>query len=197
MHALQWATGLELFLLARDPWRVVLSTDHPNGGSFLAYPRLIRLLMDRTFRDEEIRRVNPQAIAGTALADGLDREYTLGEIAIITRAGPARLLGLERKGHLGPGADADISLYAPGADVEAMFSTPRYLFKAGELLVEDGQIQRQVFGRTLQVEPAREPAVDEAFRRFVAERGTVAADDYRVDEDELRAGMVVATGEAT
>src|SRR5207249_9128637 len=28
--ALQWAVGLELFLLARDPWRVVLSTDHPN-----------------------------------------------------------------------------------------------------------------------------------------------------------------------
>ena len=35
-HALQWAIGLELFLLAKDPWRVVLSTDHPNGGSFLA-----------------------------------------------------------------------------------------------------------------------------------------------------------------
>src|SRR5207247_622699 len=37
--ALQWAVGLELFLLARDPWRVVLSTDHPNGGPFLSYPR--------------------------------------------------------------------------------------------------------------------------------------------------------------
>jgi formylmethanofuran dehydrogenase subunit A len=40
--ALQWAVGLELFLLARDPWRVVLSTDHPNGGTFLSYPELIR-----------------------------------------------------------------------------------------------------------------------------------------------------------
>ena len=34
--ALQWAVGLELFLLSSDPWRVVLSTDHPNGGSFMA-----------------------------------------------------------------------------------------------------------------------------------------------------------------
>src|SRR5205807_9365809 len=41
--ALQWAVGLELFLLAKDPWRVVLSTDHPNGGTFLSYPDLIRL----------------------------------------------------------------------------------------------------------------------------------------------------------
>ncbi len=39
VSALQWVVGLELFLLAADPWRMVLSTDHPNGGSFLAYPR--------------------------------------------------------------------------------------------------------------------------------------------------------------
>ena len=58
VHALQWGIGLELFLLSRDPWRLVLSTDHPNGGSFLSYPRLIRLLMDREFRNEQIRRVN-------------------------------------------------------------------------------------------------------------------------------------------
>jgi formylmethanofuran dehydrogenase subunit A len=55
--ALQWVVGLELFLLSADPWRVVLSTDHPNGGSFMSYPELIRLLMDRTYRDEQIARV--------------------------------------------------------------------------------------------------------------------------------------------
>ncbi len=193
VHAVQWAAGLELFLLARDPWRVVLSTDHPNGGSFLAYPRLIRLLMDRTFRDQELARVNQAAIAGTALADGLAREYTLSEIAIITRAGPARLLGLERKGHLGAGADADIALYAPASDAEAMFSTPRYLFKAGERVVEDGQVVREAWGRTLHVAPDHGPAIETAFARFVSDRGTVAADQYRVDEDELPLAEVVAT----
>ena len=69
--ALQWVVGLELFLLASDPWRVLLSTDHPNGGSFMAYPELIRLLMDRTYRDEQLRRVNTALLAGSALADGL------------------------------------------------------------------------------------------------------------------------------
>src|SRR5207247_1277324 len=108
--ALQWAVGLELFLLARDPWRVVLSTDHPNGGSFLSYPQLIRLLMDRTYRDEQLKRVNQKLLAGSALLDGLAREYTLSEIAIVTRAGPARLLGLKSKGHLGAGADADVAI---------------------------------------------------------------------------------------
>ena len=50
IHAWQWAIGLEWYLLVKDPWRVVMSTDHPNGGSFLAYPQIIRLLMDRTYR---------------------------------------------------------------------------------------------------------------------------------------------------
>ncbi len=77
VHALQWGIGLELFLLSRDPWRIVLSTDHPNGGSFLSYPRLIRLLMDRDFRNEQLRRANTKAIRSTVLLDDLDREYTL------------------------------------------------------------------------------------------------------------------------
>ena len=33
VNALQWAIGLELFLLIEDPWRVFLTTDHPNGGA--------------------------------------------------------------------------------------------------------------------------------------------------------------------
>src|SRR5690606_19017030 len=50
IHALQWAIGLEWYLMVDNPWQVVMSTDHPNGGSFLAYPEIIRLLMDRTYR---------------------------------------------------------------------------------------------------------------------------------------------------
>ena len=134
----------------RRPWRVVLSTDHPNGGSFLAYPALIQLLMDRTVRDEAIKRVNPKLLAGCALADGLAREYTLNEIAIVTRAGPARQLGLTQKGHLGAGADADVTVYSREADIAKMFSTPRYVIKDGALIVEEGQLRRAPAGRRLQ-----------------------------------------------
>ncbi|MGN6867362.1 MAG: formylmethanofuran dehydrogenase subunit A [Solirubrobacteraceae bacterium] len=116
VHALQWGIGLELFLLGKDPWQVMLSTDHPNGGSFLSYPKLIRLLMDRAFREDQMGRANHKAITRTALPDGLDREYTLNEIAIITRAAPARRLGLRDKGHLGIGADADVTIYHDSAD---------------------------------------------------------------------------------
>ena len=36
-----------------------MSTDHPNGGSFLAYPQIIRLLMDRTYREDVLKTVHP------------------------------------------------------------------------------------------------------------------------------------------
>ncbi len=176
--ALQWAVGLELFLLAKDPWRVVLSTDHPNGGTFLQYPELIRLLMDRAYRDERLKAVNQMLLTGSALLDGLAREYTLGEIAIVTRAGPARLLGLPQKGHLGPGADADVTVYAPDADRAKMFAAPRYVIKGGTLVVEEGQLRRAPAGARLAVRPDYDPAVKSDVKQFFDDYASVAFENY-------------------
>jgi formylmethanofuran dehydrogenase subunit A len=178
--ALQWAIGLELFLLSVDPWRVVLSTDHPNGGSFLSYPELIRLLMDRAYRDEQLKLVNQNLLAGTALADGLSREYTLNEIAIVTRAGPARLLGLTGKGHLGTGADADVTVYVPDDNRATMFATPRFVVKGGELVVEEGQLRRAPAGRRLHVRPGYDTAVERGVKEYFDRYATVSFENYPV-----------------
>ncbi|RPJ63454.1 MAG: formylmethanofuran dehydrogenase subunit A [Acidobacteria bacterium] len=178
--ALQWAIGLEIFLLSADPWRVVLSTDHPNGGSFLSYPDVIRLLMDRSFRDQRLMQVNPKLLAGSALADGLAREYTLNEIAIVTRAGPARLLGLKQKGHLGPGADADVTIYSRDPDIAKMFSTPRYVVKGGVVVVEEGQLRRTPAGGRLRVTPQYDDAILADLRRHFSAYSTVSFDNYPV-----------------
>jgi formylmethanofuran dehydrogenase subunit A len=180
VSALQWAIGLELFLLSEDPWRVVLSTDHPNGGSFLSYPALIQLLMDRAVRDEHLKQVNPRLLAGSALADGLAREYTLNEIAVVTRAGPARLLGLTRKGHLGPGADADVTVYSRDPDIARMFSTPRYVIKGGVVVVEEGQLRRAPAGARIRLTPGYDDAVLRDLRRHFAAYSTVAFENYPV-----------------
>jgi formylmethanofuran dehydrogenase subunit A len=178
--ALQWAVGLEIFLLSADPWRVVLSTDHPNGGSFLSYPQLIQLLMDRSVRDQRLMQVNPRLLAGSALADGLAREYTLNEIAIVTRAGPARLLGLKHKGHLGPGADGDVTVYSRDPDIAKMFSTPRYVVKGGALVVEEGQLRRAPAGGRLRVAPQYDESVLADLRRHFSAYSTVSFDHYPV-----------------
>jgi formylmethanofuran dehydrogenase subunit A len=148
IHAWQWAIGLEWFLTADDPWRIALSTDHPNGAHFTAYPHLMALLGDESFRREAVARIHPAVRRRSPLA-GLSRRYTLQELCIVTRAAPARIAGLTHKGHLGPGADADITLYRPDRDLARMFSIPARVYKAGVLVAEDGQIRAAPTGRTL------------------------------------------------
>jgi len=178
--SLQWVVGLELFLLSSDPWRMVLSTDHPNGGSFMSYPDLIRLLMDRAYRDEKLKSLNQKMLAGSALADGLAREYTLNEIAIITRAGPARQLGLESKGHLGVGADADVTIYSRDSDYSKMFSTPRYVLKAGTLVVEEGQLRRAPAGKRIFVRPGFDDALLRDLGKYFEAYSSIRLANYPV-----------------
>src|SRR5690606_347822 len=133
VHALQWAIGLEWYLLMDDCWRIAMSTDHPNGGAFLAYPQIIALLMDRERRRDVLKSL-PEAVKNHCTLSEITREYTFYEIAIITRASPARILGLTHKGHLGPGADGDVTLYQPQSDIQQMFELPRYLIRRGEVI---------------------------------------------------------------
>ena len=192
-HALQWAIGLELFLLSQDPWRLVLSTDHPNGGSFMNYPRLIRLLMDRTFRNEQIGLVNQKAIRKTVLLDDLDREYSLQEIAIVTRAGPAKLLGLRNKGQLGVAADADVTIYEEHDDKEQMFSAPRYVIKDGQLIIEDHEFRSDHEGRLLHVAPEYDPEIEQAIRPFFEDYYTIEFNNYAVNDSYLHRHETIST----
>jgi formylmethanofuran dehydrogenase subunit A len=187
VHALQWAIGLEWYLLVNDPWRIAMSTDHPNGGSFLAYPQIIQLLMDRTYRQEVLKRVPPRVLERSVLKD-LDREYSLYEIAIITRAAPARMLGLTHKGHVGVGADADIAIYTPSTDRLAMFQLPRYVLKGGEVIVAQGEIRQEVFGRTFHADTAYDDAVLPDIQKWFESCYTIQFANYPVDEHYMTHG---------
>jgi formylmethanofuran dehydrogenase subunit A len=195
VHALQWGIGLELFLLSKDPWRMVLSTDHPNGGSFMSYPRLIRLLMDREFRNEQIKSVNPAAMRKTVLLDNLEREYTLQEIAIVTRAGPARLLGLRDKGHLGIGADADITIYEEHEDKEEMFSAPRYVIKDGNIIIEDGEFRMDYEGRLFHVQPEYDARIENVIQPFFEDYYSIEYANYPVGDEYLHQHQIVKRDE--
>lgn len=184
VHALQWAVGLEWYLLIDDPWRVAMSTDHPNGASFLAYPQIIALLMDRNRREEALKRLPARLREKTVLAD-LQREYTLEEIAIITRAAPARMLGLTRKGHLGPGADADVTIYTPDPDIERMFELPRFVIKAGRVLIEQGEIRETLDGVTLQTAPTYDTGVIPSIRQWFDASYTMQFNNYSIDDEEF------------
>ncbi len=161
VHAWQWAIGLEWYLLMQNPWQIAMTTDHPNGGAFIAYPQVIRLLMDRAYRREKLEQVHP-LVRQRSILSQLEREYTLSEIAIITRAAPARMLGLASKGHLGVGADADVAVYLPDRNWEQMFQFPRYVIQAGEILIDNGQPRTSRIGKLWSASPSydRDAEVD-------------------------------------
>jgi formylmethanofuran dehydrogenase subunit A len=192
VHALQWAVGLEWYLMVRDPWRVVMSTDHPNGGSFLAYPQIIRLLMDRTYRQDVLRSVHPEIMRRCRLAD-LDREYSLREICIITRSGPARILGLANKGHLGVGADADITIYSPHENKQLMFELPRYVIKSGQIVVEDGDVRAPLDGHTLYVEPTYDTGIERDIADWFDAFYSVRFRNYPVSDADVHRARKIAT----
>ena len=184
VNALQWAIGLELFLSVQDPWRIFLTTDHPNGAPFTSYPHLIRLLMDKVFRNEAFAKLNLDAQAMSNLPS-LTREYTLYEIAIMTRAGAAKLIGLNNCGHLGAGAQADITVYTEQANFEAMFAKPDYVFKNGELVVKNGVVTKVVWGATHTTKPAFDIGVEIDLKKYFDQYHTIQLDNFKINNDEI------------
>ncbi len=184
VNALQWAIGLEVFLSVEDPWRVFLTTDHPNGAPFTSYPHLIRLLMDRTFRNEMFDKLNLDAQAMSNLKS-LTREYSLYEIAIMTRAAPAKLIGLRDRGHLGIGAAADITVYTEQDDKEAMFAKPDLVFKDGQLVVRDGEVIKVVWGATHTVKPAFDWGIERDLKQYFDRFHTLQMANFKIANDQI------------
>jgi formylmethanofuran dehydrogenase subunit A len=180
-NAVQWAVGLELFLLIDDPARVFFTTDHPNGAPFTTYPDLFALLMSRDLRAEWTARLPPAAIEVTTLP-AIAREYSLNEIAVMTRAAPARLLGLGDRGHLGPGARADIAVYSDDTDRSRMFRAAHLVFKDGALVVRNGEIVEARFGRTLDVRPSYDRAIARRMNDYCNDRYGLSPDFMGVPE---------------
>jgi len=183
-NAVQWAVGLELFLLIDDPWRVFFTTDHPNGAPFTSYPDLFALLMSRDKRAERIATLPADAIAVTTLPS-ITREYSLTEIAIMKPAAPAKPLGLSDRGHLGPGARADIAVYSDEPDRARMFRAARFVLKDGELVVRDGEVVQARFGRALALRLGHDGGIARRMARYCEDRYGLAPDFMSVPEHAL------------
>ena len=185
VNALQWAIGLETFLLAEDAEKIFLTTDHPNGGPFTSYPHLIKLLMDKTFRDDLLARLAIDISEHTILKD-IKREYTLSEIATMTRSAPAKILGLKNKGSLSDGADADITVYDTRlSDIEDMFAHPSHVIKDGILVVKNGEIKDYIWGKTQVVRPEYDPSIVKKLDKHFKKYNTIGLSNFVISNDEM------------
>ncbi len=103
----------------------------------------------------------------------------------MTRAAPARLLGLKDRGHLGLGAAADIAVYREADNREAMFSTPEYVFKDGLLVARAGSVVALPVGGPHFVEPGFDPIIEKTLRRHWHAHGSTEFDQFAIGHDEL------------
>ncbi|UOA10240.1 formylmethanofuran dehydrogenase subunit A [Methylobacter sp. S3L5C] len=185
INSLQWLIGLEVFLLAEDPWRLFFTTDHPNGGPFTRYPHLIRLLMDYDFRLECMAGLNQEAVAMSLLKD-LKKEFTLYEIAIMTRTAAARMLGLHDRGHLMPGGIADIAVYSFKDNKEEMFSAADLVFNNGELVVKNGIVQTPRNGTTQTIQVPFDAKIKRDIQAYYDRFYNLSLDNFKVDAISFR-----------
>ena len=184
VNALQWAIGLEIFLQVDDPWRVFLTTDHPNGAPFSSYPHLIKLLMNRSFRNDAFSIIHADAQKMSNLAS-MQREYSLYEIAVMTRAAPAKILGLSSHGHLGEGAQANITVYRKQDDIEQMFARPALVFKNGALIVKHGRVVKTVHGVTHVVKPQYDAGIEKSLKKYFDDYQTITLPNFKISDDEM------------
>ncbi len=182
INALQWIVGLELFLMIKDPWRVFFTTDHPNGAPFTSYPKLFRLLMDLEYRTKELNKINKFAKRITNLKD-LKRVYDLYEIAIMTRAAPAKLLGLNDRGSLKSGCIADISVFNPNKKIDEMFESAEYVFKNGENIVQKGRIIKLYKGKTQSLSLSYDKRINREIQNWFNKYYSLNIEDIIVDEN--------------
>ncbi|TRO54694.1 formylmethanofuran dehydrogenase subunit A, partial [Candidatus Bathyarchaeota archaeon] len=197
VNATQWSIALELALLVNDPWKWCMTTDHPNGGPFTAYPKIIAWLTSKKARAATLKKCHKKA-QKRSLLPSVERELSLYDLAIVTRAGQAKTLGLKNKGQLGIGADADVAIFSLNPEkidiarkyktVRRAFGDAAYTIKDGKIVVKDGEILQQVDGRTiwLDVQTAEQVTVDEEMKRRFKEYWTVEYENYPVTDHYIK-----------
>jgi formylmethanofuran dehydrogenase subunit A len=140
--------------------------------------------MDRSFRNEVLSTIHPEAQKMTTLAS-IEREYTLQEIAIMTRAGAAKLIGLKDRGGLSAGNWADITVYTDNNDRQVMFEKPDYVFKDGQLVVVDGKVVSTKWGTTHTVKPDFDPSVEKGLKDYFDRFLTMKLGNFKISDDEI------------
>jgi formylmethanofuran dehydrogenase subunit A len=191
VNSIQWCIGLELMLLVQNPWQIMLTTDHPNAGPFCAYPQIIRLLMDRDYRAEQLSIINPRALKYTELAQ-INREYTLAEIAVISRAAAAKTLGLPHRGNLRSGSQGDIAVYRIQKNWQAMFAKPAYVLKDGEIVVREGEAVKSFKGRRIYVRPDHNAALPPDLARQFNQFYSITINNFPVQDAYVHKPEVIA-----
>jgi len=164
--------------------------------------------MSRKFRENERKMIDQRTEHFVPLF-AIDRELDWYEIAVMTRAGQAKALGLTRigKGYLSPGAEADVAIYPikpgeidPSVDyqqVVAGFSRTLHTIKRGRVVARDGEVVVEGANSTIwsraHVPPEYDMGKDPEFIKKFEQYYTVRMNNYPVQDVYLPRGIRIET----
>jgi formylmethanofuran dehydrogenase subunit A len=152
--------------------------------------------MSKKARENTFNKINKRART-RSLLPSIDREYDLFEIAITTRSGQGKALGLSNKGHLEKGADADIAIYDinpekinPSRDysyIKKAFKRSVYTIKDGEILVKNGEIVKTQHGKIIwsNITLSSPMEITSELKKRFREYWTIEYENYIIPESYL------------
>jgi len=154
---IMWANAIDIALKVSDKWQLQLSVNFPNYAHINDIPRIATWLISKEARGKFMSGMNEDFLKNNSLLDN-DNILTFNDFIILTRASPAKSLGLAKiKGNLSAGADADINildLNFNDTDISTNYelfqealSNLDYVIKAGEIVKHGEKIDLNPKGK--------------------------------------------------
>ncbi|MFX1275643.1 MAG: amidohydrolase family protein [Promethearchaeota archaeon] len=138
-----WANAIDLVLNIKNKYQIQASINFPNYANITDIPKIATLFVSSEARNNFIKRMNVDFLNKTTLKDN-DKTITFNELIIITRASPAKSLGLRKvKGNLDIGVDGDVNILNFNAlelDLNKDYEILKEKLKNIEYVIKEGEI---------------------------------------------------------
>jgi len=189
-----WANGIDIALKVNNKWQLQFSVNYPNYSNINNVPKIATWLVSKDARDRFMTGMNKEFLINNTLKDN-DKILTFNEYIILTRASPAKSLGLGNiKGSLSNGADADLNILDlnindidTSKDHESLknaLSNIEYVIKSGKIIKHKEKInltpQGKIFWSKGKVEVADKDLIMNSKRDFYQKYSSVFYESLKI-----------------
>ncbi len=193
-----WANGIDIALNVENKWQLQFSVNYPNYANIHNVPEIATWLVSKDARDKFMDGMNKDFLTNSVLQEN-DKTLTFNEYIILTRASPAKSLGLGNiKGSLCEGADADLNildLSINEIDISKDHETFRnslsnieYVIKSGEIIKQNDKInlnhQGKIFWSKGNVEVKNKDFIMKSKRDFYQKYGSIFYESLKISIDD-------------
>ena len=193
-----WANALDLALNAKNRYQLSLSLNFPNYAKITDIPEIITWLVSKEARENYMKGMNDKFLNKNVLLSN-EKELSFPEIVCLTRANPAKILGLGSiKGNLGLNSDADINildinitdtdLSKEYEKLKSSLSNIEYVIKSGKIVKKQNKIDTSsnglIFWSEGQVEKEGKSLIMSRKEEFYNKYSSIFYDSYQVSIDK-------------